>query len=39
MGEEEVGEETVERQGVVGMKAEVGGHEQGLTLPRPPGEK
>lgn len=27
MGEEEVGEETVERQGVVGMKAEVGGHE------------
>lgn len=25
MEEEEVGEETVERQGVVGMKAEVGG--------------
>lgn len=25
MGEEEVGEETVERQGVVGMKTEVGG--------------
>lgn len=40
MGEEEVGEETVERQGVVGMKAEVGGgHEQGLTLPCPSGER
>lgn len=39
MGEEEVGGETVERQGVVGMKAEVGGHEQGLTLPCPPGRR
>lgn len=39
MGEEEVGEETVERQGGGRNEGRGGRHEQGLALPCPPGER